>query len=176
MGRILKKIVLGTCLCAVLCAVPVLAQSGDSVRSAQQTLKDKGLYAGPVDGINGPLTRKAVRTYQRQQNLTSDGRLGPETLSSLGIQESTPGTSFSKAGSQVKNSYAAGGKDVVRGGKEFGSEIKHGDVVEAGKELGKGVGSGAAKIGEGTGHAAKSAASGVKNAVTGNKHDTTSNQ
>src|SRR5215469_13901038 len=172
MGRILANIVLGTCLCAV----PVLAQSADSVRSAQQALKDKGLYSGSVDGISGPLTRKAVRSYQRQQNLTPDGHLGPETLSSLGIQEATPSTSFNKAGSQVKNSYAAGGKDVGHGGKEFGSEIKHGDVVEAGKQLGKGVGSGAAKIGEGTGHAAKSAASGVKNAVTGNKKDTTSTQ
>jgi peptidoglycan hydrolase-like protein with peptidoglycan-binding domain len=172
MGRILASIVLGISTCAA----PVLAQSGDAVRSAQQVLKDKGLYSGPVDGISGPLTRKAVRNYQREQNLSPDGHLGSETLSSLGIQEATPGTSFSKAGSQVKNSYAAGGKDVGRGGKEFGSEIKHGDVVGAGKELGKGVGSGAAKIGEGTGHAAKSAASGVKNAVTGNKKDTTSTQ
>ncbi|HEY7306695.1 MAG TPA: peptidoglycan-binding domain-containing protein [Bryobacteraceae bacterium] len=172
MGRILASIVFGSCLCGL----PALAQSGDTVRSAQQVLKDKGLYSGSVDGIYGPLTRKAVRSYQQEQNLTADGRLGPQTLSALGVQEATPGTSFGKAGSQVKNSYAAGGKDVGRGGKEFGSEIKHGNVVEAGKELGKGVGSGAAKIGEGTGHAAKSAASGVKNAVTPNKKDTTSTQ
>jgi peptidoglycan hydrolase-like protein with peptidoglycan-binding domain len=164
--------VLGICLCALL----TLAQTGDSVRSAQQVLKDKGFYSASVDGIYGPLTRKAVRSYQEQQNLTPDGRLGPQTLSSLGIQEATPGTSFNKAGSQVKNSYASGGKDIGHGGKEFGSDIKHGDVVGAGKELGKGVGSGAAKIGEGTGHAAKSAAKGVKTAVTPNKKDTTSTQ
>ncbi len=159
-----------------LCALPALAQSGDSVRDAQQVLKDKGFYSGSVDGIYGPLTRKAVRSYQKDQNLTADGRLGPQTLSSLGVKEPAPTTSFSKAGTQLKNSYSNGGKDVGKGGKEFGSEIKHGDVVEAGKDLGKGVGHGAAKMGEGTGHAAKSAAKGVKNAVTGNKHDTTSTQ
>lgn len=172
MGKILLSSVFAVCLCAL----PAFSQSGDTVHDAQQVLKDKGLYTGSVDGIYGPLTRKAVRSYQEQQNLTPDGRLGPQTLSSLGVQQPAPGTSFSKAGSQMKNSYSAGGKDVGHGGKEFGSEVKHGDVVEAGKDLGKGVGHGAAKMGEGTGHAAKSAAKGVKNAVTGNKHDTTSTQ
>ena len=168
----MRRILVTSALAIGLCAVPALAQTGDSVRDAQQALKDKGLYNGSVDGIYGPLTRKAVRSYQRQQNLTADGRLGPQTLSSLGVQEPRPATSFNKAGTQMKNSYSTGGKDMGRGGKEFGSEIKHGDVVEAGKDLGKGVGHGAAKMGEGTGHAAKSAAKGVKNAVTPNKHDT----
>jgi hypothetical protein len=172
MGKVLLTAVFAFCVCAL----PALGQSGDSVREAQQILKDKGFYSGSVDGIYGPLTRKAVRNYQKQQNLNADGRLGPQTLSSLGVQQPTPGTSFSKAGTQMKNSYATGGKDMGRGGKEFGSEIKHGDVVDAGKDLGKGVGHGAAKMGEGTGHAAKSAAKGVKNAVTGNKHDTSSTQ
>jgi hypothetical protein len=159
------KILVSSVFAVCLCVVPALAQSGDSVRDAQQVLKDKGFYSGAVDGIYGPMTRKAVRSYQEQQNLTADGRLGPQTLSSLGVKEATPKTSFSKAGTQMKNSYATGGKDVGQGGKEFGSEIKHGDVVEAGKDLGKGVGHGAEKMGEGTGHAAKSAAKGVKNAV-----------
>lgn len=168
MGKVLVSLVFAVCLCTA----PALAQSGDAVHDAQQVLKDKGLYSGSVDGIYGPMTRKAVRSYQQQQNLTADGRLGPETLSSLGVKEATPKTNFNKAGTQMKNSYATGGKDVGQGGKEFGSEMKHGDVVGAGKDLGKGVGHGAAKMGEGTGHAAKSAAKGVKNAVTPNKHDT----
>jgi peptidoglycan hydrolase-like protein with peptidoglycan-binding domain len=172
----MRKLLIITAFAVCLYTLPAFSQSGDTVRDAQQVLKDKGLYTGSVDGIYGPLTRKAVRAYQHQQNLTPDGRLGPQTLSSLGVQQPSPSTSFSKAGTQMKNSYATGGKDIGQGGKEFGSEIKHGDVVEAGKDLGKGVGHGAAKMGEGTGHAAKSAAKGVKNAVTGNKHDTTSTQ
>jgi len=170
------KILITSAFAIGLCALPVLAQNGDSVREAQQALKDKGFYSGSVDGIYGPLTRKAVRSYQHDQNLNVDGRLGPQTLSSLGVKEPAPTTSFSKAGTQLKNSYSTGGKDMGKGGKEFGSEVKHGDVVEAGKDLGKGVGHGAAKIGEGTGHAAKSAANGVKNAVTPNKHDTSTQQ
>lgn len=170
------KVLASSVFAISLCTVPAMAQNGDHVSEAQQVLKDKGFYTGSVDGINGPLTRSAVRRYQKDQNLNVDGRLGPRTLSSLGIVEPKPSTSFSKAGTQLKNSYSTGGKDVGTGGKEFGSEVKHGNIVEAGKDLGKGVGHGAAKMGEGTGHAAKSAAKGVKNAVTPNKHDTSSTQ
>lgn len=170
------KILASSALVIGLSALPALAQDGDAVRQAQQVLKDKGFYSGSVDGIYGPLTRKAVRSYQHDQNLNADGRLGPETLSSLGVQQPAPGTSFSKAGTQLKNSYSTGGKDMGQGGKDFGSQIKHGDVVGAGKDLGKGVGQGAAKMGEGTGHAAKSAAKGVKNAVTPDKKTDTSTQ
>jgi len=170
------KILASSALVIGLSALPAMAQSGDSVREAQQVLKDKGFYTGSVDGIYGPLTRKAVRSYQHDQNLNADGRLGPETLSSLGVQQAAPGTSFGKAGTQLKNSYSTGGKDMGQGGKDFGSQIKHGDVVGAGKDLGKGVGQGAAKIGEGTGHAATSAAKGVKNAVTPKKTDTSAQQ
>ncbi len=168
------KILASSAFAIGLCALPAVAQRGDTVRDAQQVLKDKGFYSGSVDGIYGPITRRAVRSYQEKQNLTADGRLGPETLSSLGVQQAAPSTSFSKAGTQLKNSYSTGGKDMGHGGKEFGSEVKHGNVVDAGKDLGKGVGHGAAKIGEGTGHAAKSAAKGVKNAVMNDKHDTSS--
>ena len=170
------KILASSALAIGLCALPALAQDGDTVHQAQQVLKDKGFYTGSIDGIYGPLTRKAVRSYQHDQNLNADGRLGPETLSSLGVQQPAPGTSFSKAGTQLKNSYSTGGKDMGQGGKDFGSQIKHGDVVGAGKDFGKGVGQGAAKIGEGTGHAAKSAAKGVKNAVTPEKKPDTSTQ
>ncbi len=170
MWKILAASVFGICLCAL----PALSQGGDQVREAQQALKDKGFYNGPVDGVYGPLTQTAVRRYQEQQNLNADGRLGPETFSSLGVQKAAPSTSFNKAGRQLKNSYHSGGKDMGRGGKEFGSEIKHGNVVDAGKDLGKGVGHGTAKVAEGTGHAAKSAAKGVKNAVMNDKHDTSS--
>ena len=42
--------------------------SGDDVREAQQTLRDKGYYAGPIDGILGSRTRAAIRHYQKDEN------------------------------------------------------------------------------------------------------------
>ena len=170
----MRTLLAGSLLAVSLLVVPVLAQNSSTVRDAQQALKDKGLYDGTVDGMNGPLTRAAVRKYQKQQNIAADGRLGPRTLDTLGVKNSGAGTEFKVSGEQTKTSYAKGGKAIGQGGKEFGSNIKHGDVVDGSKDLWKGVGHGAAAMGVGTAHAAKSAAKGVKNAVTGNKDkDTT---
>jgi lysozyme family protein len=163
----MRKFLAMSILAAGFTVIPLQAQSSGAIRDAQQVLKDKGLYTGMVDGIYGPKTRSAVRAFQKQQNLTADGRLGPETLSSLGVKEAAPTTEFEKAGTQLKNSYTKGGKHLGEGGKQFGTEISHGHVVEAGKNLGTEVGKGAKKIGVGTGHAAESAAKGVKNSVTG---------
>lgn len=163
----MRKLLAMSILAAGFSVIPMCAQSSATIRDAQQVLKDKGFYDGTVDGIYGPKTKSAVRSYQQKQSLTADGRLGPQTLDSLGVRNADAATNFHQAGTQVKNSYTKGGKEVGQGGKEFGTEISHGHVVEAGKELGKGVGKGAKKIGEGTGHAAESTAKGVKNGVTG---------
>ena len=55
------------------------------VKCVQQTLKDRGVNPGPVDGIFGNQTRGAVVTYQRRSGLYVDGVVGPQTAGSLGI-------------------------------------------------------------------------------------------
>jgi peptidoglycan hydrolase-like protein with peptidoglycan-binding domain len=42
------------------------------------------LYLGPIDGIYGPQSARALRRFQRQAGLTVDGRLGPSTRRALG--------------------------------------------------------------------------------------------
>jgi peptidoglycan hydrolase-like protein with peptidoglycan-binding domain len=171
----MRKLLASSFLAASLLAIPVLAQSSDTIRDAQQSLKDKGMYDGPVDGLNGPMTRAAVRKYQQQQNITPDGRLGPKTLDTLGVKNGSASTEFKTSGEQTKRSYTKGGKDVAHGGKEFGHEVAHGNVVDGSKDLGKGVGHGAEAVGVGTAHAAKSAAKGVGKTLFSDKHkDTTS--
>jgi type IV secretory pathway TrbL component len=154
----------------------VLAQSRDTVREAQQALKDEGYDPGPIDGINGPRTRAALRNYQEKEHLNTDGRLDAKTLDSLGVKQASAGTGLSAAGENVKHSYAKGGNDVAHGTKEAGSDIKHGEVVDSAKDFGKGVGHGAEQIGVGTGHAAKNVAKGAKNAVTGESKKGDTNQ
>jgi hypothetical protein len=157
-------------LVATLIAAPaVMAQGSPTVRAAQQALKDKGFDPGPVDGLNGPKTRAAVESYQKQQNLKETGTLGAETLTSLGVQKGRAGTHMDAAGTNMKTGYSEGGKQIGEGGKALGSDVKHGDVVEGAKTFGKDVGHGVAKMGKGTGHAAANAAKGTKDAVTGNK-------
>ncbi len=165
----MRKLFVTSVLALSISAIPAMAQGSQATRDAQQTLKDKGYDPGPVDGVNGPKTRSAVRAFQKKENLNADGRLGPKTLDTLGVKRSGAGTEFKASGEQVKNSYGTGGKDVGRGGKELGTDVKDGHPVEAAKDFGKGVGHGAAKMGAGTGHAAKAAAKGVTSAVTGDK-------
>ena len=169
----MRKFLITFSMAAALTSVPVFAaHSSDDVRAAQQALKDKGLDPGPVDGINGPKTKSAIRQFQDQQHIKADGQLGPQTMDGLGVKRADPGTKMKIAGSNIKHSYAKGGKEIGAGSKELGHDVKHGDVVDGAKDFGKGVGAGAVAIGKGTGKAAKNAAVGVKDAVTGKKKDT----
>lgn len=49
----------------------------------QQSLKNAGIYTGKVDGVAGPRTKKAIRDFQSQNSLNSDGRVGPQTWAKL---------------------------------------------------------------------------------------------
>jgi len=57
----------------------------EDTRSAQETLKAKGLYEGEVDGIVGPKTRQALREYQKSEGLAVTGRLDAPTALKLGV-------------------------------------------------------------------------------------------
>lgn len=55
----------------------------ETVKHAQTVLQRKNLYDGPIDGHIGPKMRKALTDYQKQKNLTPNGRLNEATLKSL---------------------------------------------------------------------------------------------
>lgn len=60
------------------------------VRNAQQALKDKGHDPGPIDGIHGPRTSAALRSYQKAENLKVTGQMDTETrMRLMGGQAST---------------------------------------------------------------------------------------
>ncbi|MFL6450482.1 MAG: peptidoglycan-binding protein [Bryobacteraceae bacterium] len=169
----MRKILVTSILAVSLSAIPALAQSSATIRDAQQALKDKGFDPGPVDGVDGPATRAAVKKYQAQQNISADGKLGAKTLDALGVKSQESEAQLATSGENVKKSYTKGGKTIAEGTKDAGTDVKHGEVGEAAVDLGKGVGKGAAKVGEGTGHAAKNVAKGVKNAVVPNEKKVT---
>jgi outer membrane protein OmpA-like peptidoglycan-associated protein/peptidoglycan hydrolase-like protein with peptidoglycan-binding domain len=60
-------------------------QEGWGLRSVQEILKDMGgpYDPGPVDGIDGPKTRAAVKQFQGDNGLTVDGIAGPNTRKKL---------------------------------------------------------------------------------------------
>lgn len=57
--------------------------SPKTVRNAQRTLRAEGFYSGPVDGRVGSSTRRAIRRFQRANNLRATGNLDPMTLKLL---------------------------------------------------------------------------------------------
>ncbi|MBI4004486.1 MAG: peptidoglycan-binding protein [Candidatus Omnitrophica bacterium] len=54
-----------------------------STRDIQQALKNSGFYQGSIDGKMGPLTREAVKEFQRVHGLKDDGVVGKQTWAQL---------------------------------------------------------------------------------------------
>lgn len=62
-----------------------IGSRGGEVASLQQALNDKGFDAGSADGIFGPITLRAVLSFQQYHDLWVDGLVGPRTKASLGM-------------------------------------------------------------------------------------------
>jgi hypothetical protein len=54
------------------------------VAALQVGLHSHGLYRGPIDGVDGPATARAIRRLQKGAHLVVDGIVGPKTRKALG--------------------------------------------------------------------------------------------
>jgi hypothetical protein len=80
----------------------------DQIRSVQQSLKDRGHYNGPIDGVYGPQTRAGLtavlaQQYSMNQRLIKQGQVTGPLATSLGIQQSdisTVGGTDTRSGQQ----------------------------------------------------------------------------
>lgn len=108
-------------LCALLCTILLLntlvlafaqsalavsyrqGDSGSAVTTIQTKLKRWGYFDGPVDGIYGSKTSKAVRSFQRKNGLIADGVAGPATLKALGMEQTSQNSGSSQTGSSGGN-------------------------------------------------------------------------
>jgi hypothetical protein len=59
--------------------------SAPALYRAQARLARLGYYSGPIDGDFGPLTSRAIRSYQADYGLPITGRLDNRTRASLGV-------------------------------------------------------------------------------------------
>jgi len=150
-----------------LCLVPrASAQDRGDIKKVQETLRDKGDYTGPVDGIVGPQTRAAIRQYQQSENLPVTGHLDGGTAGKLGVGPESEGGNFKGAGRDVGAGGEGAGRAVGTGGKGVGHEMKEGKPIAAGKDMGKGLGKGGKDLGQGVGQGGKDVGKGVKKAVS----------
>ena len=90
-----RSLLTASALALLLAATSALAQSSTAparssdkgradVEQVQKALKEKGHYAGAVDGVMGPQTSAALKAYQKEQGLGVTGRLDDATLGKLG--------------------------------------------------------------------------------------------
>jgi peptidoglycan hydrolase-like protein with peptidoglycan-binding domain len=76
-------------LLAVLALAGVLAGEAAAigktqVPGVQVALYRHGYYKGPIDGISGPMTKTAIRRFQKAKGLTPDGVVGRQTRKAFG--------------------------------------------------------------------------------------------
>jgi hypothetical protein len=70
---------------AALVLAPAATASRDAgVAALQVALHARGLYAGPIDGLDGPATTHAIARFQQRAGLRPDGLPGPATRRALG--------------------------------------------------------------------------------------------
>ena len=70
----------------------VKGDTAENNRIVQQRLADLGYYKGKVDGIWGPKTLSAVKSFQKAKGLVQDGIVGAKTEKALGITLSSGGS------------------------------------------------------------------------------------
>lgn len=58
---------------------PKSGYSSAKTRDIQVCLKNAGYYDGPIDGIKGKKTRRAIKDFQEASGLKADGIVGPRT-------------------------------------------------------------------------------------------------
>jgi peptidoglycan hydrolase-like protein with peptidoglycan-binding domain len=69
----------------VLLASVSLLRADQTIKNAQQALKDQGFYYGEVTGEKNADTTAAIRRYQIRNGLQVTGELNNETLRALGV-------------------------------------------------------------------------------------------
>lgn len=119
----------------LLLARPALAatyrqgSSGSEVKTIQQKLSRWGYYDGPVDGIFGTKTRKAVEYFQRKNGLTADGIVGPATLRALGMTASGGSLSTGSAAQEHDVNLLARVISAEARGEPYAGQVAVGAVI-----------------------------------------------
>ena len=68
---------------------------GNEVIDIQTKLSSLGYYKGAIDGIYGSATEKAVKQFQYDNGLSSDGIVGDKTLKALGLKDTNSSNNYS---------------------------------------------------------------------------------
>ena len=59
------------------------ARPREHMKEIQACLKNAGFYKGPIDGMKGRSTKKAIKEFQKANGLRADGKVGSKTWEAL---------------------------------------------------------------------------------------------
>ncbi len=143
--------------------VAVPAQDAETITKVQKALKEKGFDPGPIDGLMGPRTSRALRDFQIKNDIQVTGQINKETLDRLGIK----GGLMGRVGSGVKTIAGAAttaGKATARGAKAAAdaSATAAGATASGAKTAAKGATIGAKATASGAQTGAQATASGAQ--------------
>jgi peptidoglycan hydrolase-like protein with peptidoglycan-binding domain len=79
-----RLIALPLAVTALFLAPPAFASRDAGLAALQVALQARGLYHGSIDGLKGPGTTSAIKSFQRRAGLATDGLPGPRTRQALG--------------------------------------------------------------------------------------------
>lgn len=82
--RVRRQVAIVAAVGAALLFAGTAHGSSPSVAALQVALRARGLYVGQVDGIAGPLTKKAILTFQQRHAIPASGHVGTRTRRALG--------------------------------------------------------------------------------------------
>ena len=89
-------------LAVLLLGAPLQGQTREQIRDVQQALTDRGFQPGPVDGLMGGKTRRAIRDYQESIQVTPTGRLDNATLRGLKLDQEIPTSVSIPSGTRIQ--------------------------------------------------------------------------
>ena len=123
-GRSLRLVVLGLLLVGLAAPPTAVAKADRALRQAQEMLEKRGFDPGPIDGLMGTRTRRALREFQRAAELPVTGRLDRKTRAALRPKK-RPDAGKSKPAS-------AASKPVPEEAKPNSEDAAAGDDTKAG--------------------------------------------
>ena len=156
-----------TLLVVTFAMVAVPAQDADTITKVQKALKEKGFDPGPIDGLIGPRTSKALREFQIQKDIQVTGQINKETLDGLGLKGGLMGrvgSGFKTAGGAVAGAATTAAGATARGAKVAAdaSVTAAGATASGAKAAAGGATTGAKATAKGATTGAKATASGAQ--------------
>ena len=113
-----------------------LAASECDVRQAQQALDERGIDTGPIDGVFGPRTQRAVQQFQTQNDLTASGTLDGDTCQALLAPEQAEAAKAEAAAAEAAAAEAAKA-EAAAADKAESAQQEQGSSAQADKSSAK---------------------------------------